>query len=199
MKSQIIKNSINVFLFIFSISCFSQSNIFNTSFANKTVDNQKSLKIFNAYQEKENINKIYRGLKINTDIFNSKDIFFTIENKKISAKLLKKNVRGKDDFTWFGKTNEGFGVFFYVKNGKVTSKFDVGNYSYTLIPLNKNNHMLIEFNDTNVGYCGNEFDLNSNEKLKKLSIIQSVFNDDECTLRILIATTPTSRIEIINR
>ena len=190
------KNHILIFVLVVSIPCFSQINIFDTSTLNKQIS-QKSFKISNLHQKKDNVNNTYIGLDIKSNFLHSKNITFYINGKKYSASLLKKNVRSENDFTWFGKTSEGNGVFFCVKDNKIASKFSTNDYSYTLIPLDTNNHLLIEYNNTNVGFCGNEFDSSSIKKPLK-SIITTFSNDDECTLRVLLATTPTSRMQIAN-
>lgn len=143
MKAIVLKNYMYAFLFLFSISCFSQEALFDTSLKQKRTLSKKMLEVVKNYEQKENVRNSYTSFSINSDIFDAEKVTFNIEGNKFSATLLKKNVRGEDDFTWFGMTNEGFGIFFFVKNGKVASKFDVGEYSYTLVPVERDEHILI--------------------------------------------------------
>lgn len=197
MKATILKNYMYAFFLLFSISCFSQDVFFDTAVKQKRNPSKKMMEIVKNYENKENVHATYNNFIINSDIFEANKVSFNIEGKSFSATLLKKNVRGKDDFSWFGITNEGFGIFFYVKNGNVASKFDVGDYSYTLIPVERDEHILIQYSDTNVGRCGNEQSSYPPPIRTPVDdLLAAPENDDECTLRVLIASTATARTQI---
>ncbi|WP_420571953.1 zinc-dependent metalloprotease [Kordia sp.] len=199
MKATLFKKYTYAFLFLFSLSCFSQKTLFDTSAMQKNAQSKQSIEVSKNYAKKENVRTSYTNFSINSDIFNADKVVFKIDGKTFSAFLLEKNVRGEDDFTWFGKTDEGFGIFFTVKNGRVASKFSVGDYSYTLVPLKRNGeHILIEFRDTNVGRCGNERDSYPRDEgpIRLEDERGLAKNDNDCTLRVLLATTPTARTEI---
>lgn len=188
------------FLFLFSLSCFSQNTLFDTSLKNKLSTSEKGVEVMKNYAKKENVRTSYSNFKVDNNIFDATKVTFRIDGKTFSAELLKKNVRGEDDFTWFGYTDEGYGIFFTVKNGEIASKFHVGDYSYTLVPLSRNEHVLVQYLDTNVGRCGNEQDsyppVDDGPRLEEPFPMAE--NDDDCTLRVLMATTPTARTQIAN-
>ena len=197
MKAIVLKNYMYAFLFLFSISCFAQKALFDTAQKQKRTLSKKMQEVVKNYEQKENVRTSFNNFSINSDIFNAEKVTFNIEGNKFSATLLKKNVRGEDDFTWFGMTNEGFGIFFFVKNGRVASKFSVGEYSYTLVPVERDEHILIQYLDTNVGRCGNEQSSYPPIRLpSRDDVFASPENDDECTLRVLVASTPTARTQI---
>lgn len=188
------KSKLLVVVFLIANCGLAQNMVFQTS-QNYNL-RAETLKVVNYHNSKKNVNTTY-PLKIDSNIFNSRNVTFRIKGKVFSARFIKKNVRTKNDFTWFGKTSEGQGVFFYVKNGKIASKFSAGGYAYTLIPT-KTGHVLVEYNNTDVGECGTKNTISKkliNQSKKKE---RKTFVDTDCTLRVLIATTPAGVQEITN-
>jgi len=179
------------------LSSISQNTIFETTKASRHQMNQKSLGIIEYYESQANTNRAL-GLIISNDLYNAKTIVFNIDGNLFSAQLINQHIRdGNKDFTWFGKLDDDNGVFFTVKDGKIASKFSVNGLGYTLIPTSENNHVLVEFNDTHVGTCGNDGSEEGTNNAIEHTIKPPVFSDDSgCTLRVLIATTPVSRNEI---
>jgi len=192
MKTKITRLIISSYVILFSSFCLAQESVFNTSIKAKA--NQKSSKLIEHYKVKENRNNQYL-IEVNSDIFNSKKLSFTINGTTVSADFVKKIVRGEDDFTWFGKTEDKQGIFFYVKNGKVSSKFISGGYAYTMIPLEGNNSLLIEFEEVDVGECGIDEEIIF--PIEPRPRPRPILTDTNCNLRVLVSTTAAARTEIL--
>jgi len=121
--------------------------LFDTEFSNLTdLTNEESAQI-NKLEAKTNVDDVY-SIDIDTDILDSDGISFKVDDDVVVVHLLKKIIRSDENYSWFGETDDGEGVFFYVNNGKYASKFSIGEYAYTLIPLSDNSHALVKFNFT---------------------------------------------------
>ncbi|MFA0961146.1 T9SS type A sorting domain-containing protein [Roseivirga sp. BDSF3-8] len=182
------------YLFLLTSFCSlkAQTMMFDTeSVAEKLSARQTNY--FERIQARKKVDKVY-SLSVNPNILHAEKISFKVGNELVTAYRLKENIRNAENFSWFGKTTEGEGVFFYVNNGKVASKFNVGEFSYTLVPLNEGAHSLIRFKDTHIGVCGTPDVAESNAG--RWSQNHKLANDGGCTLRVLVATTPGARQQI---
>ncbi len=184
-----------IFGFLMFSSMYAQTLFFevnNQSFFNFS---NKQKKLIEKIKSKPNVDNVY-SISIQNDIHNSTLISFNINGKKIIANKLRIDERSKGNYTWFGKTTDGEGVFFCVNNQKIASKISVGDFAYNLIPLDNNNHILVEFNSTYVGDCSDS--IVSNSSLNRSFTNDELESDDpDCTLRLLLAVTPIARQEII--
>lgn len=189
------------FLIVNTIT-FGQNTVFRaTEVSEKSFDSEVRSLInkFNFGQSKQSTKSYI--VSIDSKIFNSKTISFEIDNKIITAELLDQDIRnGESNFTWYGKTNDDEGVFFNVINNQVSSSFYMLETNYLLIPISENNkkHILLETNIQNENFeCG--VDDHQNKGLQK--IFSPPFlpppllttEDSNCTLRLLVATTPNLR------
>jgi len=195
---------IGVFILISYISINAQTLLFDTNTSNLSDLSDEESTQFSKLLVETNVDEIY-SIDIVEDILDSDRISFKVGNDIIAINLLKKNIRSEKNYSWFGKTDEGEGVFFCVNNGKFASKFSIGEYAYTLIPINSG-HALVKFNSTYVGECGttnvtepasSSFNITESES-KISSINDNILDDSECTLRILVATTAAARQRITN-
>lgn len=182
-------------LFFISYSIMAQTFLFETINTSASDMLSRESEQLSKIKSKVNVENIYQVNVVN-DILNSKEISFKVENNIIRAQIVKENIRSEKNYSWFGETTDGDGVFFYINNGKVASKFNLGDYSYTLIPQLNGSHNLVKFNSSDVGSCGNK-ELGEPSSVN-LYENNNLLDDSDCTLRVLIATTPSARQEIID-
>ncbi|VAW11864.1 hypothetical protein MNBD_BACTEROID03-2624 [hydrothermal vent metagenome] len=185
-----------VITIIFSQTTAAQNLVFRTKTTKNIPQNKALTRAVKNHESSRKINKTYE-LEITAGFLKNTKVNFQIGQLTYSATLIKKITRGKNSFSWFGKTADGFGIFFTVNNGRISSKFSTDKYAYTLIPLSNDTHLLVEFKDTNIGVCGNEV-VESISKAAKSILQTGKLVDDDCTIRVLIATTPTASMQIIN-
>ncbi|WP_299763172.1 M12 family metallo-peptidase [uncultured Dokdonia sp.] len=204
--------TIQLFIVLFLISHVSkaQDSFFRASTNSEfeiDEETREAMTRFTTSEDKTtNINRSY-VFNIEEDIFNKRTISFQIEGTTISASLLKQNVRGGNgDFTWFGKTSNGQGIFFRIKNGSVVSYFSINGFNYVLTPVSGKNkmHILYEVADNDEhNECGTIGEV-TRERVPSIPPPLPSLDDENCTLRLLVATTPSVRnartdFEIRNR
>ena len=186
---------LGIFLLIGHYSLNAQVFLFETESSNSSdMTNVQSDRISES-QAKTNVDHV-NSVNVINDIFHASEVSFKVDNNVTVVHRLKENIRSENNYSWFGETVGGDGVFFYVNNGKIASKFNLGESSYTLIPLSDGSHVLVKFNSTDVGECATT-ELNK-PQTSTTSGNNNLLSNSECTLRVLIATTPSSRSEIIS-
>ncbi len=181
-------------ILMISSSVYAQQYVFRTSSERSQLLDEITTAVKQNYLEKETTDQVFL-LDIDPEALQSDRIQFMIENKTVTAELIRTITRDKNDFSWFGTLDDGSGIFFTVKDDQIASKFSYGDRSYTLAPGFTGQHLLASFTSTDVGICGNEDDHTPDQKeIVKDDI--TILNDNDCNLRVLIAFTPTSETQV---
>lgn len=166
--------------------------------------NEESLKRYELYKSSPLVSKIVLT-EINGAALKDESLLINYGSKKTLATRSSLEERAVNDFSWFGKLDDETGTFFTVLDGNVISKFYLGNIPYTLLPLQGNVHMLIEYApDKNIGYCltdnltipQNTIKTNAVMGAEQEALAVPLPNDNTCNLRVLIAVTPTAEREL---
>jgi len=197
--------TIQLFIALVTFSQFSkaQTVFFQVSEKSNSQIEKEALEVMQRFSslKRFSINKSY-VFKINTDIYNKQKISFIINGKSFSANLIKQNSRdNKNDFTWFGETTDNQGVFFKVKDGTVSSSFNLNGKNYKITPVSKTNKTHILFDITYI-----DEDIDCDTKVGNAERVITIFppppnpfpidRDAGCTLRLLVAVTPELKNQV---
>ena len=186
----------------------SQINLIKEFLSKDQPLNKKNRDLYNLYLNNDGVSEIYL-VKLNLKALKLSEIEINIQGESHTANLTRIKTRLGKNFSWFGKMDDGFGIFFTVINNKVASKFYLGDYAYTLLPLEGDIHALIEYSSINIGKCGTELHNVIHEKppIKDIDhrpVPNNGYNrsllhddDDACNLRVIIAFTADAEGDIM--
>lgn len=140
-------------------------------------------------------------IKINTDLLNQSEFDMTFKGATTHANRRRVEFHSdKSDFSWFGTLTDQSGVFFTVMNNQVASKFYIGSMPCLIVPFRGDVHMLIIYdNAIDNGVCGTFQSNDSKMSSKppgKSPDVETLANDEECTLRIMLVVTNQAIPEI---
>ncbi|NJO02797.1 MAG: T9SS type A sorting domain-containing protein [Bacteroidia bacterium] len=129
---------------------------------------------------------------------------YLLQNSRINARHLKTIKRGDNNYSWFGQLEDGTGVFFTIKNGKIASKFYMGDTPCLLSPLGDDYYALIEYSSGASNHLScltsalqNQTKMNGHiEKESQVTTLSSTTNDNNCNLRVLVVVTQAAESEI---
>ncbi len=107
---------------------------------------EESIGYLDTYKKESRVGKL-QLVRINTEIFRDDQISINLDPESILATKIKDRIRNEGSSSWFGTLEDESGIFFTVLEDRVMSKFRIGDYGYSIIPLENDIHMLIEIND----------------------------------------------------
>ncbi len=106
---------------------------------------EENVKYLDVYQKENRVAKL-QLVKINTEIFKDEQVVVNLALESAIATRIQDRVRSDEDFSWFGTLEDESGIYFSVLEDQVMSKFRIGDYAYSIVPLDGDVHMLIEVN-----------------------------------------------------
>ncbi len=180
---------------LLSPMAFAQQYLFETNTGKELGMVTTEHTIVQYYEAKANTTEVLTLPAISSKDLRSDVLQFKIGEKVHSAQLLKKTVRDTEDFSWFGKLEEGSSIFFTVTDGSVASKFSIGDNAYTLVPsTNGKEQVLVMYSSTDVGICGNT----EKESIAGTDIrsVPQQLNDNDCNLRVMMVYTTAAQTEV---
>lgn len=189
----------------FSISLsIAQENLFRDFLPRDYNLQSESKRLYDLYLDKANVSDIYL-VKLNTEVFSQASININLPDQSSIASMTRFRSRTKTNQSWFGKMEDEFGIFFTIIDNHVSSKFYLGNYAYTMMPLEDDIHAVIEYSSTDVGICANnsadkdhDHDDDERPKPKKKNTNNLLHaNDNDCNLRVILAFTADAEGEIM--
>ncbi len=179
-----------------------QNSLFTELKATEYLLSEKGEKHLRSYSERPGVANISL-VSINTEMLRDTRVFIEINGQSSFATRIKENKRSNDNFAWLGKLEDDAGIYFTVAEQQVISKFRLKNTTYSLMPLEKDIHMLIEVDHADLyksqDFCGLNDKANPNYKdIEDKKHDHSRDNDEHnnrshtdnnCVYRILIVYT----------
>ncbi|WP_315819048.1 hypothetical protein [Paraflavitalea speifideaquila] len=92
-------------------------------------------------------------VKLNASALEQGSLLINHGAKNVLAKQTTYERRSSNDFSWFGRLEDETGIFFYRDGQSGCFKVLYWNHPYTLLPLEGDVHMLIEYGPNNLGSC----------------------------------------------
>lgn len=199
------KNILLVNILLLTALCgYTQNNLFEEVSISSTrlnaLETQKYYKFSGDKMVRES-----KIIKVNFEQLKENSFDISVNGKKLIAQKKQVKEISKSDFSWFGQSSDGMGIFFTVMGKKMASKFYLDNIPYTIFPLNEEYHMLIAYDKTiDEGKCGT-----TGETLTKKSTGNQIqpspgtqanetilLNENLCRMRVLLVVTAEAELEI---